>query len=271
MNGNTATRPYKNDTRIFLVVIPIISAINYYLTYNNIRWNSFLLLTFTIDTLQGYAAWWTVRAIINWLDNRIPYSSGISRRIGIQVPITTIAGLAVIIISTEAISWMVKGVPAALNFYTMDVIIIAIWFLVINGIYVGWHFYHQWQVSEWAREEESRKKAGGLIVTQGKQEMIIPFDDLAALCVDADYVVACHRDGRKFYLTQSLDKLEKQLPSSDFFRFNRQYILHRALVSGFNRGDNGKLQVLVMAFGPIPAEITVSRIRAAAFRAWFRP
>ncbi len=59
---------YHPDIRIFLVAIPLISAFNYYLTYPNIHFNGYLLLTFTIDTLQGYLAWWAVRSIILKLD-----------------------------------------------------------------------------------------------------------------------------------------------------------------------------------------------------------
>ncbi|MBK8657041.1 MAG: hypothetical protein IPN20_24760 [Haliscomenobacter sp.] len=48
--------PYHPDIAIFLVLIPFVSAFNYYLTYTNIRWNGFLALTYTVDTVQGYAA-----------------------------------------------------------------------------------------------------------------------------------------------------------------------------------------------------------------------
>ncbi|MDZ7647838.1 MAG: hypothetical protein U5K54_12005 [Cytophagales bacterium] len=60
MNANI--HPYKNpyhpDVALFLILIPFISAFNYYLTYTNIQLSWFLLLTFTIDTVQGYCAWW---------------------------------------------------------------------------------------------------------------------------------------------------------------------------------------------------------------------
>jgi len=38
----------------FLIAIPLINAINYYLTYYHFHFNLFLLLTFTIDTVQEY-------------------------------------------------------------------------------------------------------------------------------------------------------------------------------------------------------------------------
>jgi hypothetical protein len=75
MKAHTAKSMYHPDIRIFLLAILLISAFNYYLTYTNIQLNGFLLLTFTIDTLQDYIAWWAVRNIILKLDEKIPYTA----------------------------------------------------------------------------------------------------------------------------------------------------------------------------------------------------
>ena len=61
--GDTAAVNYR-DVPLFLVLIPCINALNYYLTYSHIAFNWHTVLTFTIDTLQGYAAWLAIRAII---------------------------------------------------------------------------------------------------------------------------------------------------------------------------------------------------------------
>ncbi len=45
--------PYFPDIHVFLTLIPLISAFNYYLTYSNIRFNWFLILTFLIDTVTS--------------------------------------------------------------------------------------------------------------------------------------------------------------------------------------------------------------------------
>jgi hypothetical protein len=120
--------PYYPDVTLFLVLIPFISAFNYYLTYSNIQLNGFLLLTFTIDTVQGYCAWWGVRTFILFLDKKLPYEKGLGRRIFIQLFSTLIIGLFIISILTELVSLIAKGKPAPLHFYTKDLFIISIWF-----------------------------------------------------------------------------------------------------------------------------------------------
>ncbi|MGZ5221606.1 MAG: hypothetical protein ACXWC7_16075, partial [Chitinophagaceae bacterium] len=85
-----------NDVRFFLVAIAFISAFNYYLTWSNIRLNWFLVLTYTIDTVQGWIAWWAIRSIIIYLDKRLPYTHRPMKRIVIQLVITSVVGLLII-------------------------------------------------------------------------------------------------------------------------------------------------------------------------------
>jgi hypothetical protein len=270
MRWRNSHNPYHPDVALFLVAIPFISAFNYYLTYSNIRLSWFLLMTFAIDTAQGYAAWLAVRSIILYLDKKWPYGDKPYYRIVFQLIITTIAGLAIISALTELVSFIAKGKSAPLSFYTFDLFIISIWFFVINGIYVGLYYYNTWRNWRAAQENENRKRSEGLIVRHGNQDLKISFDELAGFYVDGEYVVASHLKGRKYYLDQSLDKTEKNLPFDIFFRVNRQYILNRQMISGFRRMENGKLQVMLHPREGFPQEIPVSRIKAVAFKSWFQ-
>jgi DNA-binding LytR/AlgR family response regulator len=262
---------YHPDVALFLILIPFISAFNYYLTYTNIQLNGFLILTFTIDTVQGYFAWWGVRAFILYLDKKLPYEKGLVKRIVFQLVSTLLIGLTIISVLTELVSWIAKGKPAPLHFYAIDLFIISIWFFVINGIYLGLYFYRLYQESESKRHHENQIKADGIFVKSGKQDIRLSYNELEGFYVDEDYAVASQLGGKKYYLTQSLDKIEKTLPAGLFFRLSRQYIVHRQIVSGFKRGDNGKILVTLQGTSNFPTEIPVSRLRAPAFKGWFQP
>jgi len=274
MQGHTKKEnPYYPDVLIFLVVIPFISAFNYYLTYTDIRLNWFLLLTFTIDTVQGYMAWLGVRYFIFYLDKKWPYNRNPLNRIVFQLISTTLIGLAIISASTELVSWIAKGEPAPLNFYTIDLFIISIWFFVMNGVYIGLYYYHQWHKTEIRRREENRMQSGGFVVKHGKKDIKLDFEDLAGFYVDDNYVVACDREGKKYYLdqSQSLSKIEDVLPPKLFYRLNRQFILHHQMIRGFKRRENGKIEVLLSSNDAFPSQIPVSRTKAPAFKKWFQP
>src|SRR3954467_13559243 len=101
MGNETSDKKVKyNDILFFLVLIPFINALNYYLTYTNIPFNSHTLLTFLIDTFDGYVAWWGLRSVVIYLDKRLPYEVNPLKRILIQLLFTSIVGLLIIIALT---------------------------------------------------------------------------------------------------------------------------------------------------------------------------
>ena len=258
-----------NDVRFFLIAIAFISAFNYYLTYSNIKFNWFLVFTYTVDTIQGWLAWWAVRSIILYLDKKLPYGNRPLKRILVQLLVTTMAGLLVIILLTELVSWIVRGRPAIANFYFFDIFIIAIWFFVINGIYIGMHYYSEWRESERQREEEKKLRTGGFTVRHGNQNLLFPFADILGFYAEEGYTILLTKENKKYFPDRSLDKIETILPEEIFFRLNRQYILHRKVVTGFKRTGNGKIEVLVNAPENLPSSIAVSRTKAGSFKNWF--
>ena len=258
-----------NDVKFFLVAIAFISAFNYYLTWSNIKFNWFLAYTYAIDTIQGWLAWWAVRSIIIYLDKKMPYGSKPVKRILVQLLVTSIVGLLVIILLTELVSWVFRGRPALANFYFFDIFIIVIWFFVINGIYIGMHYYIEWRESERQRQEEKKLRTGGFTVKHGNQNLLLPFADILGFYAEEGYTILVTKENKKYFPDRSLDKIETILPDELFFRLNRQYILHRKVVTGFKRTGNGKIDVLVNAPESLPSSIAVSRTKAVSFKNWF--
>jgi hypothetical protein len=263
-------QPKYHDVRFFLIAIAFISAFNYYLTYNNVSFNWFLVLTYLNDTIQGWIAWWAVRSIVIYLDKKLPYNNQVVKRILIQFFLTTTVGLLIIILLTELTSWIVKGKPAPLDFYLFDVFIISIWFFVINGIYVGMYFYAQWNHSETQRQQEKKVRVEGFTVKQGKTSLLISLDEILVFYTEDRYTVMLTWQNKKYFPDKSLEKIEEALPPELFFRLNRQYIVNRKAIKGFKRTGDGKLDVLIDAFDSLPSSIPVSRTRAVAFKQWFQ-
>lgn len=266
--GNNAQ--YK-DVKLFLWLIPAINIVNYYLTYTHFRPFWRLAATFTIDTLQGYIAWFFIRTLIRWLDKKIPYEQNTLKRIATQLILTIVAGSGAIILLTEAENWLATSKPVPRSFYTTDIFIISIWIFVINGIYICLHYYWQWQVSEQRRKEEAAIKSGGFKVSAPKKDLLFSFEDIGGFYIDGDYSVVVTMEKKKFFVDSSLDKVEQTLPGTYFFRLNRQYIVHRQLVTGYEKGDNGKLNVLLKEMDHFPPTIPVSRTKAPVFKSWILP
>jgi hypothetical protein len=265
---------FYRDGLFFIILIPIINVINYYLTYSPIPFNWHTALTFLIDTAEGYLAWGVGHLIIGELDRRLPYGAAPLKRIGVQLCLTVLCGVGVIILLTELISRLAGRGPAPVGFYKLDVFIFAIWILVINGIYIGMFFYRQWAEASRQRVAPASAPAEaaaveGLTVKQGNQRLFVQYPSIAGLYVEGDYVALITVDHKKYLLDQSLDKLEGVLPAADFFRLNRQYIITRGLIAGFEKLENGKLNILLNAFGSLPEAVPMGRVKAPAFKEWF--
>lgn len=264
---------YPRDIRFFLLLIPAINLINYYLTYPHIKLDAYFALTFSIDTLQGYAAWAGIRAVIVWLDQKMPYSGRIVSRILLQILLTILVGLIIIIALTELVNALARSEPVPLVFYTRNLFIFAIWILVINGIYIGWYLFRSWQQAIQTQNspvETTEDKTPGLFVKAGKQSLLIPFSAVLYIWVEGHYTLLYAEDLRKYFVDLSLDKVAEQLPETDFFRVNRQCIIHRQTIQGYQRLENGKLQVLVQTLPSVPAELVISRTKAPEFKRWFK-
>lgn len=260
------------DIKFFLFAIPLINALIYYLTYPIIRFDKHTYLTYTIDTVQGYIAWFVLRSIVIWLDKKMPYSVNPLRRILVQILLTVTICIGLIILMTILTAWIIRGNTKIIpSFYTFDLLIIFGWLLIFNGIYIGMYYFQAWFQTEHLRQEEKKIRSGGFTVRSGKQNTVLDFDEINGFYVESDYAVLISRQGKKFLLDQSLDKIEKALPEEKFFRVNRQFIFNRNMVTGFERAENGKLNVQLSDSANFPESIQVSRIKAAAFKRWFSP
>jgi hypothetical protein len=261
---------YHPDVLVFLLAIPLINAFNFYLTYSNIELNSFFFTRFVIDLLQGYAAWWIVRWMIIQLDEKMPYSENPSKRITTQIFSTSLVGLLFIALTTEILSLLVKNEFAPLDFYTKDLFIISVWFLVINGYYIGMYFFREWQKSI-SFSKTLDVKPLGIPVKKGNKSLLIHFEEILYFVVDRDYVQLMDNSKQRYLMDLSLDKIEKKVPASDFFRINRQVLIHRQVIKGFKRIENGKLMLELDKDEDPSLDLTISRTKAPSFRAWFLP
>ena len=262
--------PY-NDVVFFLVFIPFINALNYYLTYTNITFNAYGLFTFLIDTLMGYASWFCFRWVILYLDKNTPYETGVAKRIILQILLTSAAGITVIIALTEMTNLLAGRQSIPVSFYQYDLFIFLIWFFVVNGIYIALYYYHALRRSESNREEEKKIKIEGFSVKDGRQTMVLSFDTILVFFADEDYTAVITLAEKRFLIDKSLDKVEQSVPRELFFRLNRQYLVHRNIIQGFTKIENGKLIVNLSSSEYVPAQVQVSRTKASGFKSWFHP
>lgn len=257
-----------NDILLGLVLIPFINTINYHLTYSHIRWDWYTITTYSIDTVTGWISWWIMRSVVLWLDKHKPYEAGLGKRIRYQLFYSNTLILGFIIVTTWTINELFGDNPLPISFYTYNLFIFFIWILVLNGIYIGFYFLDQWQISQELVEKERAIMATGFNVQKGQKVIALPFKEIAAIYREDGISVLIDMKKERFVLDRSLSILKEQLPASLFYRVNRKYILNRELIEGYRKESYGKLSLLIKPIIPITEKLVISRLTAPSFKKW---
>jgi DNA-binding LytR/AlgR family response regulator len=105
------------------------------------------------------------------------------------------------------------------------------------------------------------------LVRTGNRMQFVEASSIAYLMAEEKSVFMVTRDGQRFPLEQSLDKLETLLDPSDFFRINRKVIAHVGSIKDIRAFMNSRLRIALQA-GVRDDEAIVSRDRVPAFRKW---
>jgi hypothetical protein len=255
------------DRALILSVVPFISALNYYLTYTQIKWGWFLVITFVLDTLEGYVAWYAGRWAILRFDRWLPWEKHLTYRLVVQVPVVSIIIIGVIVLQTELVNFIARGKPLPLLFYTQAVFIFLIWAIFINFLYLALYFLRRYQEGKRAPMPPPDETA--LVVKTGRSQRRIAFDSVSLFYMSNELVYGITADGKIPLPGYTLDRIEKMATTHGFFRANRQYLITRSMVHRVVKDDNGKLALFLTDAPNLP--IMISRLRAPAFKKWLQP
>ena len=109
-----------------------------------------------------------------------------------------------------------------------------------------------------------------LALKVGSKTFFIGFNEIAFLYSTEKITHVVTWQSKQYIHDKSLENLNDFLPSEMFFRANRQFIVTRNVVSEIKSLENGKLSVNLSVSNGFPNRISVSRLKAAAFREWLK-
>lgn len=275
--------PAYRDKWFIILFVPFANTLNYFLSYTFDRPIERIILTYAIDTVQGYLVVLLIRSTILLLDRKIGYFQNLTYRLTVQILATSFVGLLFIALTTELVVWIAQAPPIPFRFYTHIMPIFFIWILVINGVYVALYFYHhllgyqakiklleQAQIITNTASETvpATHEASNIIVSVGKQQILLNWADIACFYVEDELSLVLSQDGKKYIVNHPLEKIEEMIDSHHFFRANRQIIIHKTMVSKIIKQENGKLSIVLKPLKDIPSPISISRTKAPAFKKW---
>ncbi|MCU0446854.1 MAG: LytTR family transcriptional regulator DNA-binding domain-containing protein [Microscillaceae bacterium] len=105
-----------------------------------------------------------------------------------------------------------------------------------------------------------------LLVQQGNALVPLALQEVAYIFKINDFTLIRTKEKKDFGIDATLEKLEEILPKNDFFRLNRQLIVHKKSIRQIKPDTYGKLNV---ELSPVyEDEAGVSRTKAQEFRQW---
>lgn len=102
------------------------------------------------------------------------------------------------------------------------------------------------------------------------RERLVPLrvEEVAFFYSTNEQVRAYTLESRDYPIDKSLDALSKLIPEGDFFRVNRQFIIHKKTIQDIVIWPGNRLAI--KASVPSPEQIIVSKARVAEFKRWFK-
>jgi two-component system, LytTR family, response regulator LytT len=101
----------------------------------------------------------------------------------------------------------------------------------------------------------------------GQRLFFIAASEVAYFAADNKIVFLIDREGNRFVINNTMEKLETELNPKDFFRLNRKIIIHADAIDQIKPYHSNRLKLQVKGV-PVAEEIIISRERVADFKQW---
>lgn len=260
---------FYNDRWIRILVVPIFTALGYYITYNFIKLNNEFVLLFASDLVKGYVLWELLRYGVITLDKYFPWEEAPRKRLALQLTVPVLVPLSAFVAMVELEYLFIRNFPNE-NFYSLDVIVVFIFCIAGSLIYTALFFFQKYEESRRAQEDLARKAVSeGLKVRLGNKEVKIEFGQVLVFYSEGKQTWLMTRDVKRFPIELSLDKLEGIVPQN-FFRVNRRYLLIPETIKAISPDTYGKVRAETTESLNLEPVLIVSRDKAASFKQWFR-
>ena len=101
----------------------------------------------------------------------------------------------------------------------------------------------------------------------GQRLFFIPAKEVAYFAADNKIVFLIDKEGNRFVINITMEKLETELNPKDFFRLSRKIIIHADAIDQVKPYQSNRLKLQLKGIAA-PEEMIISRDRVADFKQW---
>jgi DNA-binding LytR/AlgR family response regulator len=105
------------------------------------------------------------------------------------------------------------------------------------------------------------------MIKVGPHIRIVPYADVAYYFTAEKISFLMTLDGKKYPVDLTLEQIETQINDLNFFRINRQYIIHRKAIHSMSTHTKSRVRITL---SPTSEEVIVSTERSPMFKKWLK-
>jgi len=195
------------------------------------------------------------------LDNKLPLRKVPAKRLlwqagfGVFIPV-----FLSFLLTFAYMSFILNQDIRTTSFFVYEFPISIVVILMINLVLI---VFSLWVVEN---PVKSQSFPSTLLASQGNRTVPLSIRTIATFSKEGDHYLITTFDLQQYISPNHLEELEAMVSSRDFFRANRQMLVHRAACGHFTTDRSGKL-TLHLSIKP-DEPISISQKRAAEFRSW---
>ncbi len=122
-------------------------------------------------------------------------------------------------------------------------------------------------LSDQVKENFTNRYKNRFLAKVGSRSFFIFADEVAYFFADNKIVYLVDKEGNRFIINSTLEKLEPLLDPLDFFRINRKMIIHAKAIEQVKPYFNNRLKLILKSI-KAGEEIIISRERVSDFKTW---
>jgi len=225
--------------------------------------------TFIADTIFAFGLtsvlWWYVRSVTGLLQKKYDWLLHPLQRVIRQVGFGLLLPSLVCASLVSLYYHFYYGMPvSSTSFPDYEFPFCVVFIAQFNLYYLLYYLFQKSRATAPTEPPTHPKKI--LIATLGIKNIPVHTDEVANIFIKDSLVFITTFDGNRLSVNSTLDDIYGTLDTNEFFRANRQVIVHRKSCKSFVSQSSGKLLVEVL-----PAakdEVVISQLKAADFKNW---
>ncbi|MEM6343259.1 MAG: LytTR family DNA-binding domain-containing protein [Bacteroidota bacterium] len=238
----------------------------------------YFYINFLFNTFNAFVMWHIARAVIIYMDRKMPYEKGFSKRVLVQIFSSILLSVSIGELLTFIYIKIIFRSTYWDNHWNTDIPVAILLIVLLNLVYIGFYLFQRPSVEVTASQNDYPSpeiakteipiEVKPLAMISRNKTVLVALEEVVLIASQDRLSFAYLKDGQKLLVEKTIKQLVEELPEADFFQANRAQIIQRQFVASHQKTSTRKLLISLNNLTHYEGEITVSKARSPLFLSW---